>query len=333
MKYTKVKLGNEYVDAARIAMGTMNFGSSVAEETAFEMMDYYLSIGGNWYDTAHMYAAWEPDGLGKSEITLGKWIKARNIRDKIFVSTKGGFEYGESSLFESNDIPRLEHDYIIAQCDDSLKRLQLDYVDVYFLHTDDPTKPVSDIMDFMDEIVKSGRARAIGASNWSTERIHEANVYARAHGKTEFTISQINWSVGYLELHDRLPADEMTMSHGEYEYYTHHDMPVMGFASQARGIFSKGIAAGCSFEGMKNDMDRIRYFNDRNYRRMLKVKEICDRDGVSPSAVVVNYLASNKLPGISIVGASSMAQLRDSLSAADYTLPQEDIEAIDNIVM
>lgn len=333
MKYTKVKLGNETVDAARIAMGTMNFGSTVSEELAFEMMDRYLEVGGNWYDTAHMYAAWVPDGLGKSEITLGKWIKARGNRDKIFVSTKGGFEYGESSLYESNDIPRLEHDYIIAQCDDSLKRLQLDYVDVYFLHTDDPTKPVSDIMDFMDEIVKSGRARAIGASNWSAERVNEANIYARAHGKTEFTISQINWSVGYLELHDRLPADEMTMSPAQYEYYIDHNMPVMGFASQARGIFSKGIAAGCSFDGMKEDMDRIRYFNDRNYRRMLKVKEICDRDGVSPAAVIVDYIADNKLPGISIIGASSMKQLEDSLSAAEYTLSQEDIAAIDNIVM
>lgn len=333
MKYTKVKLGNETVDAARIAMGTMNFGSTVSEELAFQMMDRYLEVGGNWYDTAHMYAAWVPDGLGKSEITLGKWIKARGTRDKIFVSTKGGFEYGESSLYESNDIPRLEHDYIIAQCDDSLRRLQLDYVDVYFLHTDDPTKPVSDIMDFMDEIVKSGRARAIGASNWSAERVNEANIYARAHGKTEFTISQINWSVGYLELHDRLPADEMTMSPAQYEYYMNHGMPVMGFASQARGIFSKGIAAGCSFEGMKGDMDRIRYFNDRNYRRMLKVKEICDRDGVSPAAVIVDYIADNKLPGLSIIGASSMKQLEDSLSAAEYTLPEADIEAIDNIVM
>lgn len=333
MKYTKVKLGNETVNAARIAMGTMNFGTTVSEDVAFQMMDRYLEAGGNWYDTAHMYAAWEPDGLGKSEITLGKWLKDRGVRDKVFISTKGGFEYGESSLFESNDIPRLEHDYIIAQCDESLKRLQVDYVDVYFLHTDDPTKPVSDIMDFMDEIVKSGRARAIGASNWTAERVNEANIYARAHGKTEFTISQINWSVGYIELHDRLPADEMTMSPSQYEYYLNHNMPVMGYASQARGIFSQGIADGVTFDTMKEDMDRVRYFNDRNMRRMKKVKEISDRDGVSPAAVVVDYLADNKLPGIAIIGSANLEQFEDSLSAAEYTLAQEDIEAINNIVM
>lgn len=333
MKYTQVKLGNEVANVSKIIMGTMNFGSSVSEEVSFEMMDHYLAVGGNWFDTAHMYAAWEPDGLGKSEQTLGRWIKARNVRDKIFVSTKGGFEYGETSLSESNDIPRLERDYIIAQCDDSLKRLQLDYVDVYYLHTDDPTKPVSDIMDFMDEIVKTGRARAIGASNWSAERIQEANIYARAHGKTEFTVSQINWSLGYIELHDRLPADEMTMTRNQYDWYMANSMPVMAFCSQARGLFSKGIAHGCSFDSMKGDPDRLRHLNDRNYRRMLKVKEICDRDGVSPAAVVVDYIVDNDLPGMSIIGASSMAQLKDSLSAIDYTLNKDDIAALDAIIM
>lgn len=332
MKYAKIKFGNETKDVAQIAMGTMNFGSTVTEEDSFKMMDYYLSIGGNWFDTAHMYAAWVPDGLGKSEQTLGRWIKSRDVRDKILVSTKGGFEYGESSLYESNDIPRLERDFIIAQCDDSLKRLQLDYVDVYFLHTDDPTKPVSDIMDFMDEIVKSGRAKSIGASNWSAERIDEANIYARAHEKTEFTISQINWSVGYIEMHDRLPADEMTMSHAQHEYYMNHNMPVMGFASQARGIFSKSIASG-GFESMKEDMDRIRYFNNRNYRRMQKIKEICEQDGVSPAAVVVDYVVDNELTGIAVIGASSMEQLKDSLSATNYTLSKENIAALDSIVM
>lgn len=333
MKYIPVKLGDEVVQASRIAMGTMNFGSTVSEELSFEMMDYYLSIGGNWFDTGHMYAAWVPDGLGKSEITLGKWIKARNNRDKVFVSTKGGFEYHETSLTASNDIPRIERDFVIPQLDDSLNRMQLDYVDLYMLHTDDPTKPVSDIVDFMDEIVKTGRARAVGVSNWTSERLDEANIYAKAAGKTPLTISQINWSLGYIELHDRFPADECHMTNAQHEYYERHkdEITVMAFCSQARAIYSRGVANG--WDSMKNDVDRVRYLTSRNYHRMLKLQEICERDNCSPADVVVNYVVDDEIPSIAIIGASNMKQLKDSLSATEHNLCISDIKELASIVL
>ena len=293
---------------SKIALGGALFGSKIPKTQAFEIMDKFLETGGNAIDTARGYAAWLEGGANASENAIGEFMKSCSVREKTVVVTKGGLPREECF-----DVSRLTEKEVFSDVDESLKWLKTDYIDVYFLHRDAPETPVSEIMPFLHKLVKSGKALALGASNWTAERIEEANAFALKNGLTPFSASQIKWSYAVTTAGAETDKTIVEMTDGEYARYRKNGVKVMAFSSQAQGFLSAAAEKGV--ENL-SDFMKSRFVNDVNLERLKKVRRIAAETGLSPTAVGLGALLfDTNVDGVPIVGVSSVERLNDSLSA------------------
>jgi aryl-alcohol dehydrogenase-like predicted oxidoreductase len=211
---------------ARVVQGTTMIGSDLDETKSFALLDQVFEMGGSALDTARVY------GGGNSERLIGRWMQARGLRDKIVIITKGAAH--------SEDRRRLTPFDIASDLHDSLARLKTDYVDVYLLHRDDPNVPVEPIMEALNEHLRAGRIRALGASNWSHQRLEAANAYARASGLAPFVASSPQFSLAD-SLAEPWPLC-LTISGpreaAAREWYMQTQMPLLAWSPLASGFFS-----------------------------------------------------------------------------------------------
>jgi len=168
------KLGRSGLEVSPLAFGGNVFGWTADEPTSFRLLDQFVAAGLNFIDTADTYSRWAPGNKGgESEIIIGKWLKKTGKRDQVVIATKVGMEMAP-------DKKGLAPAYIQHEVEDSLKRLQTDYIDLYQSHTDDAATPLAETLGAYDKLIKAGKVRVIGASNYSAERLEEAlNVSAR----------------------------------------------------------------------------------------------------------------------------------------------------------
>lgn len=314
MKFMNIETPNGIVTMSKIVLGTDYYGVNIPEEQAFALMDRYLELGGNTLDTARVYgrdpkAPHIDEAYANSEPIVGRWLKSRGCRDKVILATKGAFPALEK--------PRLRLDKASIDSDvaTSLHELDVDYVDFYFLHRDDPSRPVSEIMDTLHAHVQAGRIRALGASNWTVARLNEANAYARDNGRTPFSVSEIHWCAA--QVPDNMWDNDtvVVMDDEQYAGYLENKIPVMAFSSQARGYFSKMMA------GVPLPEKRMkRYDTPENRRRLEHIRALCEKTGKPASALMLAYITSNPVQGAAIVGCSRLEQLEETMSDADLTL-------------
>lgn len=319
MKFMQVQAKGGPLQMSKTALGTMDFGTAIPQEQAFALLDRYVALGGNVVDTARVYGDWVEGGTGASEKVVGAWLRARGNRERIVLVTKGGHP-----RLDAFDRSRLDREALHGDLQLSLETLGVSSVDVYFLHRDDETLPVGPIIDALDELVQAGKIRAIGASNWRWQRIAEANDYARAHGKTPFTVSQIQWSLA--ECTPEIWGDTtlVCMNPAEHEGYRTLGLPVMAYTPQARGVLPQLIARGA--DGV-NEYARD-FVTPVNIGRAQRLKAYCERTGHSPSAVCMAYITSDVVPGCAVIGTSSLAHLEDTMGGIDLVLPAADAAAL-----
>jgi aryl-alcohol dehydrogenase-like predicted oxidoreductase len=177
------ELGNSGIQIAPIMFGGNVFGWTVDQAKAFELLDAFVEAGFNAIDTANVYSRWiEGNEGGESETIIGAWLKERGNRDQIIIATKVGHDMGERGR-------GLSRAHIMQEVDASLRHLKTDYIDLYQAHRDDPNTPLEDVLATFDELIKAGKVRAIGASNYTAERLAEAldasAGYRRAHCKCD----------------------------------------------------------------------------------------------------------------------------------------------------
>jgi aryl-alcohol dehydrogenase-like predicted oxidoreductase len=297
---------------SQICLGTSNFGSSISQAEAFRLLDTYVDHGGNFLDTARVYAEWLTGGANASETTLGAWMQSRRNRDRLIVATKGGHPH-LSTMHQ----PRLTPADIRHDIEMSLKYLQTDVIDLYWLHRDDVNQPVGAILEMMEAHIREGSIRAVGCSNWTVDRIREAASYASGHQLTGFVANQFMWSLA--EPNREAVSDKTTViaSDADLHYHRETNLPAVAYTSQARGFFSK-LASG------QTPKQRL-YDNPLNRTRFLRVQELSRRYQVSIASIVLSYLTSQPFPTIPIISASAPEQLQDSLSNPDFVLPPEDL--------
>lgn len=318
MKYFEIyDADNKKIRMSRIILGGVYFGTTLTREQSFELLDKYIERGGNTLDTARVYADWIENGHSASESTIGQWIKARNNRKDIILVTKGGHP-------EVAGVSRLSKEDIQSDMDKSLEALQTDYVDLYLLHRDDVNKPVGEIMEALHMLVKQGKARAVGVSNWTTDRIKEANAYAEQNNKTRLVISQIQWSLAECFPQNFNDLTLVCMNQKEYQQYLEMGMPVMAYSSQANGLYSKADEKGLEYVPIKLQ----KFLTLENINRYNNLLKLCKRKGYSNTAVALNYIMDNRLNGSAIIGCTSIEQLNDCLKADEITLTQEEIEQL-----
>jgi aryl-alcohol dehydrogenase-like predicted oxidoreductase len=302
-----------------ICLGAGGFGSSIPQESAFRMLDLFAELGGNFVDTARVYAAWIPGGAGASERTIGAWLKSRNMASRCIVATKGGHPD-----LTTMAISRLSPADIAADVSASLEALQLDAIDLYWLHRDDPAIPAAEIMDALLEQVAAGRLRAIGASNWTPERIDAANTYAAASGRVGFCGSQIGWSLAHPDPAAKGFGGELSMDGSTLAYHRRTGFPVMAYSSQAAGFFA---GKGDRYRGADTKADGFarRYATAQNFGRLDRALKVAQRHGRTPNDVALAYLLSQSFPVYALVGCRSVDQVRSSCAAWNLRLSPEEI--------
>lgn len=292
---------------SKIALGCAALGSAISKKDSFSLLEKFFENGGNVLDTARVYASWLKDGDGASEKTIGEFLKRENLRETAVISTKGGHP-----PLDDMHVSRINQTELTKDLNESLENLSTDYIDIYYLHRDDESKDVSEIMPILDGFVKAGKVKAIGASNWTVKRIIAANKFAKENNLTPFTYSEVMWS--YARINKQAVYDDtlVTMDEQEYKGYSEQDLCVMAYSSQAQGLYS--IAQQIGWENLSDGQKKL-YDNAINRARAEKLMKISKQTSLSPTAIGLNHILHNKLNAIAIVGGDTQELLKDSLSA------------------
>lgn len=298
-------------NVSTIALGTAAFGSLVPPEQSFAMLDAFVDAGGTLIDTAHVYADWLGGERHLSEKTLGRWLKRRGTSGGVVIASKGAHPDLATPL-----VPRLSPSDIISDLNESLQCLGVERIELYYLHRDDPFRPVAQIMEVLGHQVQLGKIGAIGCSNWQVARIAEAQAHAQGAGLPPFVASQAFWSMAKANP-GAFASDHALIDDAALEFYAAQAMPIVAYTAQARGFFSKAAQTG--IDGLKPDL-RAAFENPENLARLDRAKGLAHELGVSVSAITLAYLTSQTVAGIPVIGPMSLAQLQDSLAAADLRL-------------
>jgi aryl-alcohol dehydrogenase-like predicted oxidoreductase len=299
-----------------ICLGTGSLGSTVAETDAFDLLDLFVELGGNFLDTAKVYADWLPGERSVSEKTIGRWLHSRDARGRVIVGTKGA--HPELSAMH---IPRLSRPEIISDLESSLLNLQTDAIDLYWLHRDDPARPVGEILETLHDQVVAGKVRHYGCSNWRASRIRAAQAYAAERGLRGFVADQMQWSLAQPAPSSGGESTMVVMDGELYAYHCEAGMAAVPYSSQAGGLFQK-ISAG--MQDRLSRGARRRYEQPVNRTRMLRIQELSRETGLTVTQLVLGYLLSQPFPTIPIVGCKTRAHLLDSIAAAEVRLtPQQ----------
>jgi aryl-alcohol dehydrogenase-like predicted oxidoreductase len=315
MRY--VVIPNTDLRVSQVCLGSTDFGSVIPAPDAFALLDEFVALGGNFVDTAHVYANWLPGPRSISEKTIGQWLRARGVRDQIVVGTKGA--HPDMATMHVSRLSRAE---IVQDLSESLDHLQTDTIDLYWLHRDDPAIPVGEIVDILNEQIEAGKIRYVGVSNWSIPRIQAALDYAQRSGKQAFVANQPMWSLAAPNMAKHPDKTIIAMDQDGIDFHRRTGMAVLAYSSQAHGFFSKLDAKG--WDGVPKG-DLTLFDNATNWKRLERIRELTQRYGVAINDVVLAYLLCQPFPTIPIIGSKRIEQLRSSLKAFEVPLTPDDV--------
>jgi aryl-alcohol dehydrogenase-like predicted oxidoreductase len=304
------------LNTAAICMGTTFIGSTIDHQQSVDLLDLYAESGGNFIDTASVYANWLSGEKHQSEKTVGRWLAERGLRNRIVLATKGAHPH-----MATMDVHRMSRADIEEDLNTSLVNLQTDVIDLYWLHRDDPSRPVEEILDTLNAQVQAGKIRYFGCSNWRAPRIREAQEIARARGIDGFVADQMLWSAAVI---DPAGIADPTMVAMDDDLYTLHQasgLAAIPYSSQAGGLFQK-LAQG-------NLQVGDAYQVAPNQARLARLEEIARSSGLSITQVVLGYLRAQPFVTIPIVGSRTPGQLADTLRAADVRLSADQVALVD----
>ena len=293
-------------EISQLVLGCMLLSPDEMEHS-YSMLDEFFAAGGNALDTAHSY------GGGDSERLLGMWMKNRKNRSKVFLVDKGGHPHAAVPR------PRLSPEELAHDIHQSLLRLQTDYIDLFLLHRDDPIIPAGTIIEHLNQEIRAGNLRAIGASNWELERLQEANEYAAEHGLQGFVVSSNNVSLA-------VPMEAMwkgvvSVSEAVWEWHHETQFPLLPWSSQARGFFSGRFAP----ENRENgDMVRV-YYNDANFERLRRAQTLGEKKGYTAIQISLAFVLHQPFPTFPLVGPVNQEELASCLEALAIQLSPDEM--------
>jgi aryl-alcohol dehydrogenase-like predicted oxidoreductase len=299
---------------SRLVLGTMIVDSREQERSS-ALLDAVFDQGCNCFDTAHVYAG------GFLERGIGAWMAARGVREQMVILTKG--------CHPNADRRRVTPYDLVSDLHDSLARLKTDYVDIYLLHRDDTAVPVGEIVDVLNAQHAAGLVRAFGGSNWSHQRIAEANAYAHAHGLVPFTASSPNYGLAEQVLDPWGPGCVTISGPANREaraWYAAQAMPAFAYSSLARGLFS-GRITRANYDQMKETLDhasQTAYCHEVNLQRLDRAHALAAEKGLTVPQVVLAYLFGSEVPVYPIVGAANGAEFSENVKAFDVHLTPEE---------
>ncbi|MFZ5993016.1 MAG: aldo/keto reductase [Deinococcota bacterium] len=322
------RLGRSGLFVYPIALGTMQFGWTADEATAQEIMDAFVEMGGTLIDTADIYTTWaagNPGGV--SEEIIGRWMKSRGNRDRVVIATKVRGAMGQNgSEGRGHPLQRegLSRKWILRAVEDSLRRLQVDYIDLYQVHWVDNQVPIEETLSALNDLVRRGYVRYIGASNFSAWRLMQALWASDKHGYESFVSLQPEYSLA-----------QPTRANFEREIARvceTYGIGVIPYSPLAGGFLTGKYRRDQPLpESVRAQEITNRRYSEQNWAILDKVLEVARRRGAHPAQVALAWLLAKPYVTAPIIGANSVAQLRDLMPAAGLQLSREEVAALDEV--
>lgn len=294
--YTRAVL-NLSKPISRLVMGVDN---QTTLEQAQRMFDDYIERGGNAFDTAHIY------GQGQCEAVFGQWLRASGLHEQIVLIGKGAHT------------PNCNPEALKTQLEESLNRLQVNKVDLYFMHRDNPDVPVGEFVDVLNQQQQAGLVGAFGGSNWSLERVQAANAYAAANGLEGFSAVSNNLSLAHM-LQPIWAGCVSSHSAAYRAWLSQTQTALFPWSSQARGFFIKGNPADTS------DAEMVRcWYSPDNFERLQRARQLALEKGVEPIQIGLAYVLHQPFPTYALIGPRNPQETASSFKALGVRLsPQE----------
>jgi len=300
-------LGSSGLSTARLVLGGNVFGNTVKGEEAFAVLDRFVEAGGTMIDTADVYSAWVPGHVGgESERLIGEWLARRGRRDDVLIVTKVGYMQG------------LAPERIAEGIEASLRRLQTDYVDLYFAHKDDPATPLEDTLHAFDRLIRDGKVRAIGASNYTAERAAEALAVSEREGLARYTVLQPEYSLMERDSFEG-PLQQLAVERG---------LGNIVYFSLANGFLTGKYRSEADLGKGHRGSRAAAYLDERGRRVLAALDEVAAETGSSPAQVALAWLAAQ--PGVTapIASATSVEQIEELVGTMTLDLSREQVERL-----
>jgi aryl-alcohol dehydrogenase-like predicted oxidoreductase len=302
MKYRV--LGRSSLEIAPLAFGGNVFGWTADEATSFRLLDRFLEAGFNLIDTADVYSRWVPGhGGGESETIIGRWLARGGKRDRVIIATKLGMDLGE-------DRKGLSAAYVERAVENSLRRLQTDYIDLYQAHADDATTPLEETLRAFGRLIEAGKVRAIGASNYSPERFEQALAVSASLGLPRYESLQPQYN-----LYDRADFESKYA-----DLCLREGVGVICYFALASGFLSGKYRSGADLGKSPRGAGIQKYLDPRGLRILDALDRAAGETGATPAAVALAWLIAQPAVTAPIASATSIAQLDDILAAATLEL-------------
>jgi aryl-alcohol dehydrogenase-like predicted oxidoreductase len=306
----KRKLGKTGLEISPLVFGGNIFGWTVDQATSFKLLDAFAAAGFNSVDTADVYSKWVPGHTGgESEVILGDWMKRSGNRNKIIVATKVGMDMGDGKK-------GLSKSHILRSAEDSLGRLQTDYIDLYQSHVDDPDTPLEETLGAYAQLLKQGKVRAIGASNHKAERLAAALDTSRKSGLPAYQTLQPNYSL---------------IERAEYEsnlepVCEREGLGVINYFPLAGGFLTGKYRSEKDVAGKARARNVTKHLNGRGFKILAALDKVAKKYNATPARVSLAWLLARPSITAPIVSATNLEQLNDLVSSVDLALDRESIE-------
>jgi aryl-alcohol dehydrogenase-like predicted oxidoreductase len=306
-------LGNSRLSISPLMLGGNVFGWTIDEPTSFAVLDAFLGAGFNAIDTADVYSKFKPGNQGgESETILGNWFTSRNNRSQVVLASKCGMDMGRGTK-------GLTRTHILSAVEDSLRRLQTDYIDLYMAHKDDPDTPMDETLEAFSQLLSQGKVRAIGASNFTADRLSQSQAAAKRLGLPRYEALQPSYN-----LYDRAEFEQ-----GLQQLCIRENIGVIAYFSLASGFLTGKYRTEADLAQGLRGPRVAKYLNPRGLRIIDALELVAKRLGATSAQVALAWLMTR--PGVSapIVSATSTRQLADTLKSVSLKLDAAALAALD----
>ncbi|MDQ2776245.1 MAG: aldo/keto reductase [Acidobacteriota bacterium] len=310
---TRRKLGNSGLEVSTLCFGGNVFGWTADEPTSFELLDAFVTAGFNFIDTADVYSTWVPGHHGgESEAVIGKWLKQTGKRKDVVIATKVGMEMGAGQK-------GLSKKYIQQAVEQSLKRLQTDYIDLYQSHTDDGQTPLEETLSTFAELIQQGKVRAIGASNYSAQRLTESLRVSSEKNLPRYEVLQPLYN-----LYDRAPYETDLEN-----VCVREGLGVITYFSLAAGFLSGKYRSDADLAGRERSKTVKKYLNDRGFKILGALDRVAKDYGVTPAQIALAWVMARPSVTAPIASATNLEQLDSLIKATELQLSEDAVRTLD----
>lgn len=309
----KRQLGQSSLHVCPITFGGNVFGWTADQAMSFKLLDAFVAAGFNFIDSADVYSRWHPGNKGgESETIIGDWLKARGGREKVIIATKLGIEMAPGKK-------GLSREYMMQAVEDSLRRLRTDYIDLYQSHRDDPETPIEETLSAYADLIRQGKVREIGASNYSAPRLAEALKVSTEKGLPRYQSLQPQYSL--VERADfEGPLEALCLK---------EKIGVIGYYSLASGFLTGKYHSRADASGRARGSRVEKYLNEYGFGVIAALDDVAKRYGAKPVQIALAWLIARPSVTAPIASATNLDQLAELLKAAEIKLDAAAIQQID----